>query len=455
MPEKPRILIGSPAYNGIVPEAQPSFAALLFHCGKTLGEQYDFAIEIMTKREQFRARNLLVDSAIATDCTWLLMLDDDMLVPPDLVNRLLAHDKDVCGALYYQRGGSYHPVIMLQAPGPDGTRIPRFIPPMHTIIQEPGLYPVDVIGGGCMLFKVDIFRKLMPPYFWWEHTLGTDLAICGRLSEAGVQVWCDTSVELGHLKQDRQAVTSRTIPLASQALGAVNEQLWRDAVAYLAMPEPELESWMVQASTSEQRQRYWYSQPRDTWEGVRRYYQEQGNWHLANLLYYNLSDYVPQKEWVVTQVRAGQRVIDYGIGLGHLLVPLAEKGTQVVGVEIAGCPTLDFVRWRLTQHALQAQVQLIELETPAPLQDLPTSAHGAYCISVIEHCFSPWAVLHWLARNVTPGGFLVIDYAVGKSEKEPQHLRHYDVQTFAQQMRGIGWDESPEQPWLFVRRTHA
>lgn len=450
-----KLLIGIPGFNGIVPEAQHAILAMVYRCGKDL-PNLTLAVQVITKKEQFRARNALVDMAIGGGFDWLLMLDDDMVPPQDLIQRLLAHEKDICGALYYQRGGRYHPVILQRTILETGELHTSFLSHQDPRIREPGLHAVDIIGGGCMLFKVDIFRKLMPPYFEYERVMGTDINICSRFLDAGVQPYVDTSIELGHVKDDREIISSRSIPLHEQALAEVNAQLWDDAKAYTGMGDEELRSATVQASARGQRAGHWHDSPRTSPQAIAAYYQEHTDWHFHNLLYYNMQTREQAKEYVLLKIPAivppGATVLDYGVGLGHLTIPLLARGYQVVGVEIAGAATLDFVEYRLRRHALKGCTLMEVPDGEAPGIDLSTPVGLACVISVLEHLTAPWAVLRWLHRNVTPGGVLVCPYQCDRMADEPQHLIRYDPTTFAREMRAMGWDESPEHPWVFLRR---
>lgn len=449
-----KLLIGIPGFNGIVPEAQHAMLGMVYHCGKTL-PQVTLAVEVVTKKEQFRARNALVDAAIGGHFDWLLMLDDDMVPPHDLIPRLLAHNRDICGALYYQRGGHYHPVLLTRTVLETGEMRTTFLAPTDSRITQPGLHPVDIIGGGCMLFKVDCFRKLMPPYFEYERVLGTDINICSRFLDAGLQPYVDTTLELGHVRDAREIITSRTIPVYERVMAGVNQQLWQDALAYTGLSEEELRSAMLQASMPGAHRAAWDAHPRDTDAACAAYYQEYADWHVHNLLYYNLHHREATKEWVLLHAQQvltpGATVIDYGLGLGHLALPLAAQGYRLVGVDVADAATLPFVRARLARHHLE--MMLLEMpQGEAPAADLPQPAALAYCISALEHLTDPWGVLRWLHRNVQPGGLLVCPYNCAHKDDEPQHLLRYDVTTFAREMRALGWDESPEEPFLFLRR---
>jgi 2-polyprenyl-3-methyl-5-hydroxy-6-metoxy-1,4-benzoquinol methylase len=450
MPKK--ILIGVPGFNGIVPEAQESFCRMIFRCGRDL-LAYDFAMEVLIKREQFRARNQIVDAAIAAGCDYLLMLDDDMLVPPDLITRLLAHDQEVVGALYWQRGGAYHPVVMRKVDLPTGEFHARFLDVSDPVIANPGLHPVDIIGGGCMFFKVDVFRKLTPPYFWWEHTLGTDVAICTRLLDAGVQPYIDTSIELGHVSLP-QRITRHEIPLAQQEMGKMKEQLWNDAVAYLGMPPSELESQMVQASKVEQRQERWRAQPRETWEQILAFYTAADDWHLLNLLYWAMSKHDQMVQWLLTQsaskLPVPSQILDLGPGIGVPAIPLAEAGHVVHAVELAQAPTLSFVEWRARHHGLRT-FQSHVFRTPVP--DVHLGAMDAVILlSMLDHCPDPFGTLTWAIAQLRVGGLLLCDYATHTpSPKEPQHLIRYDPATLPQWLREQGLEQSLVYPWMFTK----
>lgn len=447
-----RVFIGIPGFAGIQPECQENIGRMLFRLGRDT--DYEILFRIVVKSEQFRARNALVNEARQAEADYLLMLDDDMIIPPDLLQRMMVHDKDVTGALYYQRGGAYHPVVMQINNRDDGTFSCSFLSATDPMIMQPGLYPVDVIGGGCMLFKMHVFDKVLEPYFWWEANNGTDIAICRRMLGQGYQPYIDTSIELGHLG-NKAIVNSRTIPLDGRIMQEANQSLQDDLKEYLGMTDAELLFAMDKANNREFHANIWKEKDRADEEDVFDFYRDERAEPLTNLALYNLNKSDPIKSWALMPenalVKSHGTYVDYGSGLGHLSIPLAEKGPTVWAMDIADSQTLEFVKWRAAKRASFCYHHPLKGEVPQGTFE--SSFDGVFMISVIEHLAQPHAVIEWLGGHVRKGGFFACDWFVtGHSENEPQHLDRHDPRHFPEWMQKHGWEMSSEHPWLFLRK---
>ena len=146
------------------------------------------------------ARNNLVRMALKFDPqpTHIMWVDSDVVFPPETIERLLGHDKDVVGAFYNKRVPPYDTV---------GHLIGR----PH--VAKGGLYQADVMPHGCVLIKREVYEKLPQPWYFesFDPSFVTDDDPCGMIGEdvnfsrecvkAGIEMWCDADLTfaVGHI----------------------------------------------------------------------------------------------------------------------------------------------------------------------------------------------------------------------------------------------------------------
>lgn len=137
------------------------------------------------------ARNFMVEN-FKGDLLWLM--DDDHTFGPDILRRLIAHDKDIVGPLVLGRRTPFKTSARI-----DGEPLDRD--------AEPGLYEVDYAGGAGLLIKRHVFEAIEPPWFWngrldpddSSSHQSDDYYFCEKAREAGFSIYCDTSVLMGHM----------------------------------------------------------------------------------------------------------------------------------------------------------------------------------------------------------------------------------------------------------------
>ena len=164
----------------------------------------DPIIDIVPGYPVDRVRNLICRRFLESDAEYLLMIDDDVVPPPTVLDMAL-HGKDVVAGLCYafipQRGyygAAYTP------PGEDG-RYGRV--GIGNEVEGKGLLEIGLAGSACLMVHRRVLEALDPPYFKTEldadgiHIADSeDFFFCRKAREAGFSLWLDTDRVCGHFK---------------------------------------------------------------------------------------------------------------------------------------------------------------------------------------------------------------------------------------------------------------
>lgn len=179
------ITVGIPSYDHIKTECVMSLVALAMNSDLPLHFVFNQGIYIDYNRNQ------LVTAAIENGSTHLMFIDSDIAFPTDGISRLLAHDKDIVGGYYNTRRGNI-PVRILK----DG-----HITVPDTVPSE--MFRCHVLPTGFMLIRLAALEKLAPPYFatitHTKGTIGEDVVFCKNATDAGIEIYCDPTIKLGHV----------------------------------------------------------------------------------------------------------------------------------------------------------------------------------------------------------------------------------------------------------------
>lgn len=117
--------------------------------------------------------------------THWLSLDDDMMFPSDIVERLISHDLPVVVANYRRKQKEVAGICI----GKENT-------PINSSGKK-GVEEIEWMGGGCNLFKIDAIKEIRPPRFsvlWVDETqsyMTEDYYFSLRLRDKGIKIFCD------------------------------------------------------------------------------------------------------------------------------------------------------------------------------------------------------------------------------------------------------------------------
>lgn len=155
------------------------------------------------------ARMYLGDKFLESDYDAILLIDLDMIHPPDLLERLRAHDVDMVSAHYFRR--HINPMRSVVSLITDDNTWPY--PPLINIPDD-GLHEIACTGFGCVLIKREVVEAVMsmlppgsPPFSLGpmpeeangQHgPFGSDFNFFMRARRAGYKLWLDASLESSH-----------------------------------------------------------------------------------------------------------------------------------------------------------------------------------------------------------------------------------------------------------------
>jgi len=427
---RPVIFIGIPCYGSVPPEVLEDYMRFMYHCGRRMPD-YDFYLGVKPKTEQFRARNQMVEGALQVGADYLLMLDDDHIInwmvdagvvgqgsiDYGFLQRLLDHDVDIVGGLYFQRSAECAPVAMKRVGETGGYRF------MRPDELTGGLQEVDVAGGGCLLIKTRVLDKIPHPVFQPEFQYGTDIQVCRAAQEKGFKVYLDSGVEIGHIRDERTVVTSKnrqqfiveTLP-GEMKRSFINSDIYNrlveDAREWTGFREDEFGS---KGSV--------FMRARKDWEGDdASWYRQYPKERVARQVWFNTGNANKRKmtEYIISCIdhTRPKTILDFGCGIGIPAFSLAEKGHHVTACDIEGTGTLEFLKWRTNKHSVGLCVHGSRGAVPhlgGTMYDI------IIAMDTLEHIPEWRAVLRELASHLNPMGALFSNNAILDDQLHPEH----------------------------------
>lgn len=205
-----KILIAVPTFENIYPDTFKSIYDLDVSEHETLFEfvrGYDCAT----------ARNRIAQIAIDKATDYVLMVDNDVVLPKDALINLLDDPKDVCLGYYAHRDSDniYRGCTCVCKLHKENGEL-YFNYPLESeykateiaSLKDKGEHKVLIHGGGmgCAFIKTDVFRRLSYPWYDWvnyadDHRgmLSEDLYFCEKCRSENIPIFTDTRVGCGHL----------------------------------------------------------------------------------------------------------------------------------------------------------------------------------------------------------------------------------------------------------------
>lgn len=152
----------------------------------------------------YNARNSLARQAIKAEADYVLWLDSDMVFSPDLLLRMMKvvedNDLDFLTALCFRRKPPYTPCLFDKLEVRQDGKGANYTALMSV---PDGLFEVGGCGFAGVLMSTEILMSVAAKFegrmFDPMPGFGEDVAFCWRARQCGYRLFCDSSIEMGHV----------------------------------------------------------------------------------------------------------------------------------------------------------------------------------------------------------------------------------------------------------------
>lgn len=146
-----------------------------------------------------RMRNEAGKFAIIHEFDYLWFIDDDVMVPFDALSKLLACDADIAAGWTIIRGYPFDNMFFKYTDD-QKQAMKRWNDWTEKDLVD-GILPCDAVGFSCCLIKVDLLRKVPPPFFVTGPFNTEDIYFCikARIQDENIKIVVDPALETQHL----------------------------------------------------------------------------------------------------------------------------------------------------------------------------------------------------------------------------------------------------------------
>ena len=148
----------------------------------------------------YLSRDKLASTAVKNNYDYILFLDTDQKVPNDIVLRMGDHldeGEDIVTALIFTKERPYKPCVYADSKVLESGQLSLTPYPMSEVKDEP--FYVANCGSGCVMMKVDVFRKIPQPWFHPYIHSGEDATFFHIATHKyGYKILCDPTLDVGH-----------------------------------------------------------------------------------------------------------------------------------------------------------------------------------------------------------------------------------------------------------------
>lgn len=154
------------------------------------------------RERMVNARNLLRQKVLDEGYDYFFNLDQDVIPPKDVLERLIAHKKEIITGLYFnpiRMPDGKSVIVPVVRKKVKGTKVTFF---SLEEVEAPRLIEVGNLGTGCILIHRNVLEKIKFRYDP-NKTSFDDSWFAYDAQKLGFKLYCDTGVKCQHLVSER------------------------------------------------------------------------------------------------------------------------------------------------------------------------------------------------------------------------------------------------------------
>lgn len=189
--------------------------------------EYDLKVTFSYLQPVDANRNKMVKEFLENeDNEWLLMVDNDVVPPGDILKMVDYGEKVVSATVTIKKDGVPHPVIVKQRD--DGKFRRMSMDEYRDEVADNGLVEVDGLGTGCLLIHRSVLEEMSPPWFKFIYNedgtlkLGEDFYFSERAKDLDEPLYVTSEFVCSHYRKTDLTEFAQIVAEAENA--AVEEQ---------------------------------------------------------------------------------------------------------------------------------------------------------------------------------------------------------------------------------------
>ena len=191
-----KIMVGVNTLSVIEQPIYSNHCQFWFRLGRNFSNDYQFALHHPKRMSIDRMRNETAKMALHNEFDYIMFIDDDVLVPFDALQNLLACEADIAAGWTIIRGYPFNNMFFKW-----DDKTPPGLVHYNDLPEGKCILDVAAVGFSCALIKCSLLHKINPPFFVTGPLNTEDIYFCIKAQKQvpDVKIVVNLNVKTAHM----------------------------------------------------------------------------------------------------------------------------------------------------------------------------------------------------------------------------------------------------------------